>query len=174
MWRPREVGEVFAERRFAFKRGGRSREVRLVVGRPVKGPEPRDPWWCPIHLSEPFDKFDAIAGEDSMQCLVLALELMNNTLPSLARQKGGRAEWLGEHERLVFAGSEASMWRWKAVENLVDGLADAVKQLEARKHASPGLLQRLRAVVASSGASTTPFRGMERHAKRRSAARSKS
>src|SRR6185503_4549877 len=106
MWRPIEIGEVFAERRLSFKRGRRSRLVRLSIGRPVKGPEPRDPWWCPIHLSAPFDKFDAIAGEDSLQCLLLALEMVQSTLPSLARSKGGRIEWLGEHERLIFAASE--------------------------------------------------------------------
>jgi hypothetical protein len=95
-----------------------------------------------------------VAGEDSLQSLVLALELLQNTLPSLARRKGGEIEWLGEHERLVFAGSEQRMWQWTAVSNLVDGIADAIKALEARPGAPKALPARLRALVASCGAST--------------------
>jgi hypothetical protein len=157
MWRPKDVGEVFAERRFSFKRGGRSRQVRLLVGRPIKGPERDDPWWCPIYLSAPFHKFDAIAGIDSMQCLVLALQLIDNTLPTFARRRGGWAEWLHEHERLIFAGSEESMSRWRALSNLTDAVVSAVNHLESGKPPPRALLLRLRSVVASSGASTALF-----------------
>jgi hypothetical protein len=152
MWRPSEVGEVFAERVFSFKRQGRrSQQVRLIIGRPVKGPQKKDPWWCPIRLRAPFNRFVAVAGEDSLQSLVLALQLVQSTLPSLARDRNGTAEWLGEYERLVFAGTDAALMRCEASANLVAGLSSAVEQLEKQDHVRPALLERLRSLVATGG-----------------------
>jgi hypothetical protein len=153
MWRPTEIGDIFAERVFTFRQGRRSRPLRLTIGRPVKGPEAADPWWCPIQLGTPFDKFTAIAGQDSLQSLILALKIVQSTLPSFARSKGGTAEWLGEYERLIFAETHSVMLQWESLARMIDGLASAVKQLEKQKPVPRALLKRLRMLVASKGAS---------------------
>jgi hypothetical protein len=124
----------------------------------VKGPDERDPWWCSIHLGAPFDKFDAVAGEDSLQSLVLALQLVQSTLPSLARRRGGTAEWLGEYERLIFAGTDAAMMQWAGLANMLEGLSSAVEQLEKQERVPTSLLKRLRRLIASSGMAAKPRR----------------
>ena len=45
----------------------------------------------------------SIAGEDSFQALVLAFQFVTLVLPAEAERAGGRIEWLGERESLVFA-----------------------------------------------------------------------
>lgn len=42
-----------------FTRRKRQHGVEIVVGRPVKGPEDRDPWWCPVRVGPPLGAFDA-------------------------------------------------------------------------------------------------------------------
>jgi hypothetical protein len=150
-----EVGEAVAERHLRFRaRNGRKRKVLLKIGRPIKGPERQDPWWCPIRIGSPIDEFFALAGEDSLQSLVLALSFVEQTLPSLARRKRGQIEWLSERERLVFSGTDTIARQWHALKNLTDGLAQAVAHFERDARSPKGLVHKLRSLVASHGLSS--------------------
>jgi hypothetical protein len=67
---------------------------------------------------------------------------------------GGRIEWLGEHENLVFANTRLFNMTGEALENLVGGLTEAVGLLEngcARRAAPRMLARRWRALIASGG-----------------------
>ncbi|HZS36110.1 MAG TPA: hypothetical protein VFF06_04760 [Polyangia bacterium] len=151
MWRPVEIGDVAAERKLSFRRAGRVRVVALTIGRPVKGPERLDPWWCCVRVGAPFDEFFAIAGEDSLQALVLALAFLDDTLPSLARRRQGQLEWLGENERLIVADTRARTAMWRAITNMIDGLAVATAHLEQVPDPPRALLEQLRKLVATGG-----------------------
>ena len=76
MWKPIEIGPVVAERKLTFQRDDLQKSVTLVVGQPVRPDraDALDPWWCPIQLRGLDDRVHSIAGEDSLQALVLALE----------------------------------------------------------------------------------------------------
>jgi hypothetical protein len=152
MWRPDDVGEVIASRRITFARAKRKQVVEIAIGRPVKGPERRDPWWCPVRVGAPIDVFQAVAGEDSLQALVLALDFVQTTLPSLARRKRGTVEWLGERERLVFAGTQMQMMAWESLARTLDGMRRAIAHIEQQTGAPKALLNDLRGLVARSGA----------------------
>src|SRR5947207_14298118 len=107
MWRPHRLGTVVAERRLRLVRPRRrSAIVTVRFGRPLRSPRPErgDPWWCPVEI-EGLGKrrLNPIAGEDSLQELVLALDFVTHLLPFEAERAGDRLEWLGERGRLVFA-----------------------------------------------------------------------
>jgi hypothetical protein len=89
---------------------------------------------------------------DSLQSLILALQMVQSTLPALARRKAGSAEWLGEYERLIFADMRLAAMQWEGLARMIDGLSSAVEQLEKHKPAPRALLKRLRRLVATSGA----------------------
>jgi hypothetical protein len=97
----------------------------------------------------------SIAGEDSLQALVLAFQSVTLVLPAEAKRAGGRIEWLGERESLVFANTLLLNMASEALENLVGGLANAVGVLEnggARRLAEARTVARqLRALIASGG-----------------------
>jgi hypothetical protein len=101
-----------------------------------------------------------IAGEDSVQALVLALEFVTNVLPVEAQRARGQLEWLGERERLVFANTLSVGLASKALQNLVEGLACAVDVLQngtgRRPVAAKQLARRLRALIASGGSHPIP------------------
>jgi hypothetical protein len=80
MWRPTELGDIVAERELMLRRKGhRARIVRVRFGRPTRGSNSdlQDPWLCPILITG-FGKarMTSIAGEDSLQALILALEFV--------------------------------------------------------------------------------------------------
>jgi hypothetical protein len=151
MWRPTEIGEVIAERQLKL-RGRKPGKVTLVIGRPVHSVDKNDPWWCPTELRGALQSFVPIAGEDSLQSLVLALQFHQHTLPSLARRNGGEIAWLNERERLVFAETHSIMLQWNAIKNLLDGLVAATTELESPGKPPATLLKRLRKLIASHGA----------------------
>ena len=107
MWRPQALGEVIAERVCDLRRGDRRiGQVTVSLGRPVRAPSPEtgDPWWCPVRISGAgIDLEKPIAGEDSLQALLLALEFAADILPAEAQSLGARLDWLGEPEQLVIA-----------------------------------------------------------------------
>jgi Domain of unknown function (DUF6968) len=164
MWRPRSVGRVIAERRLRFVQSRRSvRIVSVRFGRPVQSrkPERGDPWWCPVEVVGLGKRsLRAIAGEDSVQALVLALEFVTNVLPVEAQRAGGHLEWLGERERLVFANTFSLGLAGRALQNLVDGLASAISVLENGARRGPvserQLAHRLRALIVSGGYTSDP------------------
>lgn len=121
MWRPRRLGRVIAERKLRLVRPRRPHGVVIVrFGQPVRTPSPRpgDPWWCPVEITGLGKRsLRPIAGEDSLQALVLAFEFVTNILPVEAERAYGRLDWLGERERLVFAnafGMRSPSWRLSA------------------------------------------------------------
>jgi hypothetical protein len=96
----------------------------------------------------------SIAGEDSLQALVLAFQFVTLVLPAEAERVGGRIEWLGERESLVFANTLLLNMASEALDNLVSGLAKAVGMLEngsVRRAAARKVARQLRALIASGG-----------------------
>lgn len=129
MWRPTTTGTVIAERRLTVVRAGR-RQVgaRLQFGMPVRGPEPGDPWWCPVRLhGKGFETFHSVAGEDSLQALLLAFDFATQLLPSVAAGQGVRFEWLGETERIVLGRHALS----KSAESAILALVASLKATAA-------------------------------------------
>ena len=180
MWRPRTVGVVVAQRSFLTRHRGRRSPVAVRFGRPVRAakPERGDPWWCPVEIEGLGPKtVRSIAGEDSLQALVLALEFAATVLPVEAQRSGMQLEWLGERERLVFADTLARGLANRALQSLAQGLADAIGVLDAQIHPRSShtrrMLLELKALVASGGHSrdlkvTRPNRTQQGEAKRRS------
>lgn len=166
MWRPRRLGRVIAERKLQLVRSRRRAGIISVrFGQPVRARRPRrgDPWWCPVEVTGLSKRsLRPIAGEDSLQALVLALEFVTNVLPVEAERAHGRIEWLGERERLVFANTLLVGLASKTSQNLVEGLASAVAILEngAGRRAARGrqLARRLRALIESGGYTSDPRR----------------
>jgi hypothetical protein len=164
VWRPRSLGSVIAERTLKLERPGRrATAVRVKFGRPVRapGPERNDPWWCPVDISGLGKRrLEKVPGEDSLQALTLAMELVGRVLPVEADRVGGRLQWLGERESLVFANTFASALLARGLQNCITGLADAVNVLE-EPGAKPGartIARRLRALIASGGYTADPRR----------------
>jgi hypothetical protein len=101
-----------------------------------------------------------VAGEDSLQALTLAMELVSRVLPFEAERAGGRVEWLGERESLVFANTLASGILARGLQNCITGLAEAVDALEKLDTSlvDPSIAGRLRALIASGGHTADPGR----------------
>jgi len=164
VWRPRTMGRVIAERTVKLERPGRRpTAVRVRFGRPVRAPRPErgDPWWCPVDISGLGSRrLERVAGEDSLQALTLAMELVSRVLPVEADRAGGRLEWLGERESLVFANTFASGILARGLQNCITGLAEAVDALEkpAGRLVDRSIAGRLRALIASGGHTADPGR----------------
>jgi hypothetical protein len=157
MWKPTKVGHVVAQRRFQFDGPDGRRAVLLRFGKPVRSPRAvaRDPWWCPVQVTGLRAKgVVAVAGEDSLQALILGLEFAANVLPLEAVDAGGHLEWLGERERLVFADTIARGLVGRGLQNMAAALAEAVEALESRAKTSRSttrLVSELAALVTSGG-----------------------
>jgi hypothetical protein len=164
VWKPKSIGDPIAERRLTLhRRGVRPKGVRVRFGKPVRAPGAKrgDPWWCPVEISG-FEKREltAVAGEDSLQALVLALKLVTRTLPAEAKRMRGRVEWLGEHERPVFPDTFMLRAYERAVSNLVSGLKLAlplVKQSAVRPATRRRVQERLTRLLETSGFQRMPL-----------------
>jgi uncharacterized protein DUF6968 len=147
VWRPRRLGRVIAERKLRFVRWRRPTGIVSVrFGQPVRSPRAQsgDPWWCPVQVTGLAKRsVRPIAGEDSVQALVLTLEFVTNVLPVEAERAHGRLEWLGERERLVFANTLSLGLASRALQNLVEGLAHAVEVLESGDGRRPAAAKQL-------------------------------
>ena len=134
MWKPDGLGELIAERRLTLRRRGlRATVVKVRLGKPVRAADPErgDPWWCPVEVTGfKTRQFTPVAGEDSVQAVVLALQYLTRMLPLEAKRVGGRVDWLGDSERPVFAGTFMLHAYEKAVINLVSGLRLAFPLVE--------------------------------------------
>jgi hypothetical protein len=153
MWKPEKLGEVVAERTFVARNGSK-RSVRIVVrfGRPVRGKGvPRhDPWWCPVEIKGAgLDSFRPIAGVDSLQALVLALDQVTVILPQGAARKGLRIDWLGDTERLVLARHALGRGTEGAMMALFGLLRDVAAILSADGDSERRTTAALRAIVKS-------------------------
>lgn len=91
------LGKVVATRELDFVRPSGEVELALVmVGEPVQ-PDDNGPWYCPYQVRTPtFERSFAIAGEDSMQALILTLHILSSELLSLERQHAGVFKQYGE------------------------------------------------------------------------------
>jgi len=93
------LGEVIAVRDLTFiNRSGIAESAKVAIGRPVMG-EDEHQWWCPYRIEVPgFRKEFRMAGEDSMQALLLTVQIIKTELEALARDQGGRFEHFGESD----------------------------------------------------------------------------
>jgi hypothetical protein len=151
MWRPKDLGTVIAERALLFKRRGKpSKTVRLKFGQPVR--RRGGPWWCPVQIAGLGPKkLIPIAGEDSLQALVLALEFVTLTLPAHAKQAGGYLDWLGERGSPVFSGTINTV-------AVVDGIRTAIDYLHSHitDRGRQQLLRRLKTIARTWGVPRRP------------------
>jgi hypothetical protein len=85
----------------------------------------------------------SIAGLDSLQALILALEFVVVMLPFDAKRAGGTVEWLGETERPVFGGTKQLEFYSETLNVLFEEIEAAVTQLEG-----PGECEKARRAVA--------------------------
>lgn len=163
MWRPTELGDIVAERELKLRRKGRRASVvRVRFGRPIKAPNAgrQDPWWCPVlitGLGKP--RTTSIAGEDSLQALVLALQYVVRLLPLEAKRAGGTFAWLAETERPVFGGTALLEFYSETINVLFEEIKAAVRKLEGAnesKKISRGVAKRLMQVVERTGFRRNP------------------
>jgi uncharacterized protein DUF6968 len=105
-------------------------------------------------------RLEKVAGEDSLQALILALEFVSRVLPVEADRAGGHLQWLGDRESLIFTNTFISGLLARSLENCITGLADAVGVLENGRAGRAGkpLARRLRALIASGGHTADPRR----------------
>jgi hypothetical protein len=90
------LGEQIAERPVTFKRvDGTTESVLVRVGRPVRG-EGAGEWKCPYEIAGfGRSKVVAMSGVDSMQALLLSLQVILAELDHIAKREGATFEWLG-------------------------------------------------------------------------------
>jgi hypothetical protein len=125
MWKPSSLGEVIAERRIEGRRGTRRDSIIISFGRPVRSKAPKDPWWTPFTIQGcGIDRFVPVAGVDSLQSLLLALDHATDLLSRDVRKLGVRVEWLGEPERMILAREAMS----QAVEGAISSLFGRLKK----------------------------------------------
>lgn len=169
MWKPESVGDVIAERNFVLtKSSGRRARLRVRFGRPVKGKGTfqRDPWWCPIEVKGAgLDSFRSVAGIDSLQALILALELVTRVLPTEAERAGFRIEWLGDSERIVLAKHTLSREVESSLWSMFCTMKDVASILASDEAAERQATRALRAIVGA--ARTGGNRGRKTTRKRR-------
>jgi hypothetical protein len=98
--RVKEIGRLIAQRELRGNVDGKSRSVRVLVGEPVRIPEEGKLsayYECPIQvIGAGDDHIQSIAGEDSMQALVLALKFLGTELARI--QEHFDLTWEGEHD----------------------------------------------------------------------------
>ena len=91
------LGKVIATRSLEFVAvSGASETATVSIGEPVR-PDSNGPWHCPYQVRTPsFQRTFAMAGEDSMQALILTLHIIATELAALAKQHGGVFKQYGE------------------------------------------------------------------------------
>jgi hypothetical protein len=91
-----QLGEVVAERELEFIASDGSRQsVKVLLGKPIQ--EENGPWYCPYLIQgESFHRQFRIAGEDSMQSMLLAQKIIAVELEALARDNRGSFTWFGD------------------------------------------------------------------------------
>lgn len=89
---------IIAERRLTFRSNGRDQDVSIRIARPEPGP-PADPdsflcHWQAVGFRESPAKY--ASGEDAVQALQLALEMIGIDLEAWQRDYAGEFLFLGE------------------------------------------------------------------------------
>ncbi len=95
MKKPAVIGPVVASRQLTARRSdGTERAVVVEIGAPVHL-EADGPWWCPFRIQGLGDgSVQSIAGEDSLQALVLSFRYLAGMLPYDAERQGETIAWL--------------------------------------------------------------------------------
>ena len=157
MWQPKSLGEVIAERKCDLRRGRRRVGlVKVSFGLPVRSqtPEEGDPWWCPVRIKGPgLDDMQAIAGIDSLQALILALEYVTQILPHEAKRMGGEVVWLEHPERIIFARQTLSRAAEEAIMVLLGRLKSVADVLDSPDDKSRRTAKRSIEALAAIGTS---------------------
>jgi hypothetical protein len=155
MWRPKDVGEVIAERELRLRGPGRkTRRVIVRFGRPVRAPRPEkgDPWWCPISIEGLGRRhYRPIAGEDSLQTITIALLYVENFLVRESKKLGGRVAWGDDSERPIFFHTHVVEMYEAAITNLLDALNRALRWIEHESERTPTELELLQRAATSRG-----------------------
>ena len=137
MWMPTELGAEIAKRDLVLRLGRRKRMVRLRIGCPVKARNGRknDPWFCPIVIERlgPREKVYSIAGEDSLQALVLALDFARRMLPHYAQKAGGTIEWVSKDLDVISPQRELVEHYGQALTETLNGVRNAEAGLRGTK-----------------------------------------
>ena len=171
LWKPTSIGEVIAERDFVLTSGsGRKVRIRVRFGKPVRGKATsrRDPWWCPIEVKGAgLDSLRPVAGIDSLQALILALELVSRVLPDEVERAGFRIEWLGDTERLVLARHALSREVEGAMLSLFATLRDVAVTLSSNHKEEGRATLALRRIVNASQHPRGPLRRRQAGTSRR-------
>jgi hypothetical protein len=141
MWRPESLGEVIAERVCDLKQGDRRvGRVTISFGRPVRAPgaSSPDPWWCPVRIcGTGIDLLRPIAGEDSLQALILGLEFAADILPQEANALRPGLDWLGQIDNAVVDRQSQSLDPENAFTALFRRLESAVAGRASVSFSSP-------------------------------------
>lgn len=106
LWYPKNIGDIFVERKMQVKTKGRkSSPVLVQIGRPIREPSAKknDPWACPFRIQGFQSDFESrVWGIDSMQALVIALDFVDKVLPLMNAGKEGKVEFLGPGAPLIY------------------------------------------------------------------------
>jgi len=100
MTRDIPLGDVIATRELAFTHNeGGTDKVMVSIGRPICVDHAQQEWWCPYLIkSKSFEiKFRAVGG-DSMQALILGVQIISAQLHALARDYKGSFSYLGSRD----------------------------------------------------------------------------
>lgn len=91
------LGKIIATRNLDFvRRSGLSEAATVSIGEPVLR-DCEGTWRCPYQIrTKSFERTFAMAGEDSMQALILTLHIISTELHALAKQHGGAFTQFGE------------------------------------------------------------------------------
>jgi hypothetical protein len=89
------LGEVIAEREVVFTRDtGQTETFKIRIGKPVVGDSPEE-WRCPYQIEGlGRTKTLAMSGVDSVQALVLTLQVILPELDHIAKREHGKFAWL--------------------------------------------------------------------------------
>jgi uncharacterized protein DUF6968 len=106
LWRPKNLGDIFVERKMKIRiKGRKSSPVLVQIGRPIResSAKKNDPWACPFRIKGFHPDFEScVWGIDSLQALVIALDFVDKILPSMSAGKEGKVEFLGPEAPLVY------------------------------------------------------------------------
>jgi hypothetical protein len=89
------LGEVIAERDVILTRSnGATETLKVRIGKPVRGDHPEE-WRCPYQI-EGLGRVRTVAmsGVDSVQALLLTIQVILPELDHIAKRENGTCSWL--------------------------------------------------------------------------------
>lgn len=94
---PDMLGVLIAERRLECRDGaGKRHEVVVRIGKPVLDQEPKPAWYCPFSITGMGGEIERKAfGEDSVQALLLGLQMIGVELEQYERTHACTLTWHG-------------------------------------------------------------------------------